>query len=409
MKKKLLSLLLAGAMVLSMAACGSESAPATAPSADAGTTATGSGDGKLTGTLNLGMIGPLTGGAAIYGSNVANAAQIAVDEVNAISPDFQISLNCQDDEHDAEKSVNAYNNLKDWNVQAIVGCVTTSPCIAVSAEANSDRVFMLTPSASGPAVIEGKDNVFQLCFSDPNQGLASAQYIADKQMATKIAVIYNNGDAYSTGIYQTFAAKAGELGLEIVSVTTFPDDNATDFSVQLKEAQDAGADLVFLPIYYTPASLILQQAATAGYAPKFFGVDGMDGILALEGFDTSLAEGVMLLTPFVADAKDDATVNFVSKYQAAHGEIPNQFGADAYDCVYVLYKALQQYASENGGLDVTGMSAADLCEILISVFTSGHFSADGLTGAGMTWNAAGEVNKDPKGMVIQNGAYVGLD
>ena len=158
MKKKLLSLLLAGAMVLSMAACGSEEAPAAAPSADAGTTATGSGDGKLTGTLNLGMIGPLTGGAAIYGSNVANAAQIAVDEVNAISPDFQISLNCQDDEHDAEKSVNAYNNLKDWNVQAIVGCVTTSPCIAVSAEANSDRVFMLTPSASGPAVIEGKDN-----------------------------------------------------------------------------------------------------------------------------------------------------------------------------------------------------------------------------------------------------------
>ncbi|MCR4897188.1 MAG: ABC transporter substrate-binding protein [Lachnospiraceae bacterium] len=411
MKKKVLSLLLAGAMALSLCACGSSEAPASTPADTASTEAATApaGDGKLTGTLNMGVIGPLTGAAAIYGTCVANSAQIAVDEINAISSDFQIALNSQDDEHDAEKSVNAYHNLMDWNVQMIVGCVTTTPCIAVSAEANSDRVFMLTPSASGTAVTEGKDNVFQLCFSDPNQGSASAQYISDKQMGTKIAVIYNNGDAYSTGIYQTFAAKAAELGLEIVSTTTFPDDNATDFSVQLKEAKDAGADLIFLPIYYTPASLILQQASTMGYAPTFFGVDGMDGILTLEGFDTSLAEGVILLTPFVADAKDDATVNFVSKYQAQYGEIPNQFGADAYDCVNVIYAALQKYAAANGGFDVTGVSYSELCEILISVFTGGDFSVDGLTGDAMTWNAAGEVNKAPKGMIIKDGAYVSLD
>nr|MCR5441107.1 ABC transporter substrate-binding protein [Lachnospiraceae bacterium] len=307
----------------------------------------------------------------------------------------------------AEKSVNAYHQLQDWGVQAIAGTVTTTPCIAVSAEANSDRVFMLTPSASAVAVTEGKDNVFQLCFADPNQGSASAQYIFDNKLATKVAIIYNNADAYSTGIYQTFKAKAAELGLEVVSETTFTDDT-TDFSVQVGDAQSNGADLVFLPIYYTPASLILQQAASAGYEPKFFGVDGMDGILTIEGFDTSLAEGVMLLTPFSADATDDLTKNFVAKYNENYGEVPSQFAADGYDCAYAIKAALEFYAAKNGGLDVTDMSSADLCEILISVFTDPDFSADGVTGLGMVWDANGQVNKQPKAVVIKDGVYVGM-
>ncbi len=402
MKKKLLSLIMVGAMVLSMTACGQGG---NTGSGNTGSGATG--NGALTGTLKLGVIGPLTGGAAIYGNAVANGAKIAVDEINAEGTGFTIELQAQDDEHDAEKSVNAYHQLQDWGVQAIAGTVTTTPCIAVSAEANSDRVFMLTPSASAVAVTEGKDNVFQLCFADPNQGSASAQYIFDNKLATKVAIIYNNADAYSTGIYQTFKAKAAELGLEVVSETTFTDDT-TDFSVQVGDAQSNGADLVFLPIYYTPASLILQQAASAGYEPKFFGVDGMDGILTIEGFDTSLAEGVMLLTPFSADATDDLTKNFVAKYNENYGEVPSQFAADGYDCAYAIKAALEFYAAKNGGLDVTDMSSADLCEILISVFTDPDFSADGVTGLGMVWDANGQVNKQPKAVVIKDGVYVGM-
>jgi branched-chain amino acid transport system substrate-binding protein len=412
--KKLLALLLTGTMMLSLAACGSDTpdavstptAASSAASSEAGASAAG--DGALTGTLKLGVIGPLTGGAAIYGNAVVNGAAIAVDEINAISSDFQIEVNNQDDEHDAEKSVNAYNNLKDWDAQAIIGCVTTTPCVAVAAEAYSDRMFMLTPSASSTDVTKGKDNMFQLCFSDPNQGSASAQYINDNGLATNIAVIYNNSDAYSTGIYQTFKAKADELGMNIVSVTTFTDDTANDFSVQLTEAKNADADLIFLPIYYTPASLILQQADTMGYDVTVFGVDGMDGILTVEGFDTSLAEGVMLLTPFAADATDELTSSFVSKYEAANGDTPNQFAADGYDSAYAFYYALEYYAAKNGGLDVTGMSYSDLCEIFISVFTDADFSCDGVTGLGMTWTEAGEVNKAPKAVVIENGVYVGL-
>ena len=431
MKKKLVTMVLAAVMSVSMlAGCtdatadsgttgGTEGAAQTtddgaaAAGTDAGTDAAATTDapsvgGKLTGTLNLGMIGPLTGGAAIYGNAVKNGEQIAVDEINALGGDFKIEYNPQDDEHDAEKSVNAYNNLKDWNVQVIAGTVTTTPCIAVSAEANSDRVFMLTPSASSPDVINGKDNVFQVCFTDPNQGLASAQYIVDNNMASKVAVIYNNSDAYSTGIYQTFVSKAAEIGLEVVSTTTFTDDTANDFSVQLSDAKDAGAELVFLPIYYQPASLILQQAANMGYNPTFFGVDGMDGILTMDGFDTSLAEGVILLTPFSADAEDELTKKFVEKYNADYGETPNQFAADGYDCPYAIYKALQYYADKNGDLDVTGKSAEEICGILIQVFTDPAFSYDGVTGSNMVWAASGEVNKAPKAVVIKDGVYVGL-
>ena len=349
------------------------------------------------GTLKMGFIGPLTGAAAVYGNSCLWGAQIAVEEINA-QGGMQIELIAEDDEHDPEKSVNAYNTLWDAGAQMIVGCVTTGPCKAVSAEAYNDRMFMLTPSASSTEVTAGKDNMYQVCFTDPNQGSASAQFIVDNGLATKVAVIYNNADAYSTGIYQTFVANAAELGLEVVSVTTFTDDT-TDFSVQLTDAKDNGADLVFLPIYYTPASLILTESSKQEFAPVFFGVDGMDGILTVEGFDASLAEGVMLLTPFAADAEDERTQTFVAAYQAAYTDVPTQFSADGYDAVYALYEASLQ-----GG--ITGdTSTEDACEILVSVMP--EITVSGLTGE-MDWEANGEVTKTPKAVVIQNGVYVGM-
>lgn len=365
-------------------------------------------------TFKLGNIGPLTGGAAIYGNATKNGAQLAVDEINAAGGSIQFEHNCQDDEHDPEKSVNAYNNLKDWGLQVLVGPTTTNPCVAVSAETNSDNVFELTPSASSNDVIGGqedadgnvttarKDNVFQMCFTDPNQGTASAQYLAKKQLGTKIAVIYNNSDAYSAGVYKKFEAEAANQGLQIVSTSTFTDDNATDFSVQLNDAKNNGADLVFLPIYYTPAALILTQANGMGYAPDFFGCDGMDGILTVEGFDTKLAEGLMLLTPFVATATDEKTSAFTKAYKDAYGDEPIQFAADAYDCVYVIKELLEKTGC------TPDMSASDICDKLKAAIVDGY-SYSGLTGENMSWKDTGEVSKEPKGMVIKDGVYQPLD
>jgi branched-chain amino acid transport system substrate-binding protein len=349
--------------------------------------------------LKIAHIGPQTGPAAVYGLATYRGAQIAADEITAADNGITIELLNEDDVHDAEKSVNAYNNVMEKGAQMIVGTTTTAPCIAVGAKAYEERVFMLTPSASSTDVTADKDNVYQLCFTDPNQGSASAAVINEKKLGTKIAVIYNNADAYSTGIYQTFVQKAGELGLEIVSTTTFTDET-TDFSVQVADAKDKGADLVFLPIYYTPASQILMAAKAVDYAPVFFGVDGMDGILTMEGFDPSLAEGVMLLTPFVADAKDDLTVNFVAKYQEAYGEVPNQFAADGYDCIYALVEAAKIAEVQ------TGEAAEDICDRMIAAMQ--ELQITGLTGA-MTWSANGEVDKVPTAMIIKDGVYVGLD
>ena len=406
--KKLVSSVLAASMVLSLAACGSSASTDTASSSEAASTSTaataeaaGEGSGAYTGTpIKIGGIGPVTGGAAIYGQAVKNAEELAVKEINAANGSDVFEWKFEDDEHDAEKSVNAYNTLKDWGMQISLGSVTTKPCEATSTETYSDRIFALTPSASSKAVIEGKDNQYQMCFMDPNQGSASAQYISEKKLGTKIAIIWKNDDVYSKGIYQTFTEKAKELKLDIVSETTFADGNDTDFSVQITDAKDKGADLIFLPMYYQPASLILAQASSMGYEPKFFGVDGMDGILTQEGFDKKLAEGVMLLTPFNADSKDEKTQAFVKKYQDKFGEVPNQFAADGYDCIYAYKQALEAAKA------TPDMSASDLCDAMIKQFSSMTF--DGLTGAGMKWDK-GAVSKEPKGMEIKNGAYVGLD
>lgn len=382
--KKFLSLVLVAAMSLSLlVGCGGNAA---------------SGSGEAASTWKFGGIGPVTGGAAVYGIAVQNGIQIAVDEINAAGGinGVQIEFNFQDDEHDAEKAINAYNTLKDWGMNILVGNVTSAPCVAVAAETANDHMFQLTPSGSSTDCILN-DNVFQVCFTDPNQGVGSAQYIGSNGLAEKVAVIYNSSDVYSSGIYERFKEEAANQPFEIVAETSFTDDSKTDFTVQLQQAKDAGAELVFLPIYAQEASLVLTQAAAMDFAPLFFGCDGLDGVLAIEGFDTSLAEGVVLLTPFVADAEDERTQAFVSTYQERYGEVPNQFAADAYDAVYVIKAAIEQ----SGATPEDGV--AGICDKLMAAMT--EISVDGLTGDGMTWAATGEVSKQPKAMVIENGVY----
>ncbi len=396
MFKKALSMALAAAMTVSLAACGS------APAAQGGS-------GASAGAIKIGASGPLTGPAAVYGNAVKAAAEMAVEEINA-KGGLQFALDFEDDTHDAEKAVTAYGVLKDWGMQVSLATVTSAPGAAVAPMYKDDHIFAITPSGSSLAIIYADPdnaanpygNVFQMCFTDPNQGVASADYLkAHTELGTKIAVIYKNDDNYSSGIFAKFKSQADANGLEIVYEGTFDDSNASDFTVQLKKAQDAGADLLFLPIYYDPASLILTQANQMGYAPTVFGVDGMDGILTLEGFDTSLAEGVYLLTPFSADATDDLTKNFTANYQAKMSDIPNQFAADAYDCVYAIAQAC-----EAAGV-TADMSASEICDKLVGQFSSMTFN--GLTGQNVTWSGSGEVSKSPKAVVIKNGVYVGVE
>ncbi|HPX33004.1 MAG TPA: ABC transporter substrate-binding protein [Erysipelotrichaceae bacterium] len=355
-------------------------------------------------TIKIGASGPLTGGAAIYGQAVKNGAMLAIAEINAKNG-LQLDFKMEDDEADSTKADTAYDVLLDWGMQVSLFTVTSGAGTGVAPRYDEDHIFALTPSGSATTLVYSDTKVyettFQMCFSDPNQGVGAADYIKDHNLGTKVAIIYKSDCVYSTGIMQKFVARADEIGLEIVFQGAFDDSSATDFTTQLQGAKAAGADLLFLPIYYEPASSILKQASDMGYAPIFFGVDGMDGILTMKGFDTSLAEGVYLLTPFAADATDDLTVHFVTEYQKAYGEIPNQFAADAYDAVYALYKALV------AGNVTYDMNAKTIADIMIAQFTTMTF--DGVTGTNVTWSANGEVSKAPKAVVITNGVYVNAE
>lgn len=404
--KKLVSVSLAAAMVASMTACGSNNTAETTAAAAAAETTAAAGETSAAAesqtaadgaSFKIGVTGPLTGAAAAYGNAVVNGAKLAADEINAAGGvnGYTFEVNGQDDENDTEKAINAYNTLKDWGMQILVGTTTSKPCIAVAAETANDNMFQITPSGSAVECV-ANDNVFRVCFADPDQGTASAKYIGEHKLATKVAIIYDSSTEYSSGLREAFVNEAANQGIEIVADEAFTADTNTDFSVQLDKAKDAGAELVFLPIYYQEASIILKQASDKEFAPVFFGCDGMDGILSVENFDKSLAEGLMLLTPF--STTEETSKAFTDAYVAAYGIEPNQFAADSYDAVYAVKAAIEQ-----SGV-TPDMSVSDICEGLKTAMT--EIKIDGLTGSDMTWNAAGEPNKAPKAVMIENGEYV---
>ena len=389
--KKVIAFVMAALMVAAMfAGCG----PAAGNTDLSGNNA----NGGATAAIKVGTSGPLTGDYAVYGKAVEYGLKLAFEEINALG-ELQFELRAEDDEADSEKAVNAYNTLMDWGMQIMAGPTTSGSAAAAAAECAADKVFMFTPSASDAAVIEAGDNIFQICFTDPNQGKASAQYIKNNNMATKVGVIYDSSNPYSAGIFATFKAEAAALGLEIAVEAPFTEDTKGDLTNQVTKCQQAGCDLVFLPIYTAEAVRVLSAANSANFETKFFGCDGLDGILNVENFDTSLAEGVLLLTPFDATSSDEKTQNFVKNYTEKFGLAPNQFAADAYDVAYAIYAACK------AGNVTADMTAEQINTIMVQQLTTMTF--DGLTGQGMTWDASGAVSKDPMAVIIKDGVYVG--
>ena len=387
--RKFMTAAVAVAVAMSLAACGGGSKEAAAAS---GT------DSKEGPTFVIGNSGPLTGGAAVYGNAVKNGIQLAVDEINAAGGinGFPVKFVCEDDEADAEKAVNAYNTLKDQGMQIMVGTTTSGACLAVSTETANDNMFQITPSGTAVKITE-PDNVFRMCFSDPEQGTKAAQYISENKLAQKIGVIYDSSDPYSAGVYENFVAACKEYNLDILAAEAFTSENKTDFKTQLQKMKDSGTELVLLPFYYTEASLVLKQAKEMNFAPIFFGCDGMDGILDLPDFDKSIAEGLYLLTPFSAESTEEPTASFVKNYQEKYNGIPIQFAAGAYDSVYVVKTAI-----EKAGVK-PDMSVSDICDAIKTVMT--EIKVDGVTGKGVTFSKEGEPEKQPMAVVVENGTY----
>ena len=393
--KKLLVVLVSLFMVVSLAACSSSSSDDS--SSDGSST-------ESTNVIKIGGSGPTTGEYAQYGLAVQYGAQVAVDEINETRGDdeWKLELNFLDDKGDGEEASKAYAQLVDWGMQVSMLCTTTGSSLAVADSYNDAGIFAMTPSGSAQDIISGKDYVYRMCFADPEQGTAAADYISEHNLALKVAVFYQSDSDYSVGVYEAFKAEAEKLGLETVSTYSFTADNATDFSTGVSDAKNAGAELVFLPLYYENDTKIILACQSAGYTPVFFGVDGFDGALEQEGVDASVFEGVYYLTPFAYTASDDATVSFVEKYKALAGSNPNQFAADAYDVVYAIYNALVE------GSATSDMSAQDMGELLLAKFQSG-FTYSGLTGVDMTWDSEGAVVKAPLAFQVKDGSLVAAD
>lgn len=359
------------------------------------------GNNEESNTLIIGGIGPLTGDLASYGNSVKQGAQLAVDEINANGGvnGIQLELKFEDDQGDETSAVNAYSTLIDDGMKVSLGTVTSAPCVAVTEEVKKDGILMITPSGSQKECTQ-YDNCFRVCFTDPDQGTYAADFIAENNIAKKIAIIYDKSNDYSVGIKETFVAEASVKGLEIVTEQAFTDQSKTDFSTQLQKVKESGAEMLFLPLYYTEASLILTQADSLGVDPIIFGVDGLDGIIGQMGDKVALTEDVMLLTPFAADATDDKTVAFVTAYKEAYNnETPDQFAADGYDAIYTIAAAY-----EKSGLE--SINDKDFNEKMIAAMT--QITVEGVTGT-MTWSADGEPSKSATAVVIKNGVYTAFN
>lgn len=376
--KKFLCMMMAVLMVLAMAACGGEPAN------------NGGNDTPDATTVKIGGIGPLTGAYANYGLSEKNGAELAVKEINEAGgiAGKQIELSYQDSQGESESAVNAYGKLMDWGMEVSLGCVLSGENASVVAAARDDDVLLITPSGSADKCIDGNDKAFRVCFYDSYQGAAAAQYIKDNNMVDTVGILYQSDNDYSVGLYNAFVAKCGELGITIAETQTFTSSTNTDFSTQVSALVSSGVKLVFIPLYAEEASTFLTQAH-GKFADDvyFFGADGLDGILGKVEQDTSLANNVLMLTPFAADNPAENVQSFVKKYQEAYGATPDQFAADAYDAIYAIKAAVEKAGSTSGAA-------------LASALTS--LTVEGVTGI-MTWAADGNTNKPASAILYYDG------
>lgn len=358
-------------------------------------------DGTL--TIKIGGIGPTTGDYSNYGTSVKEGAQVAVNEINAAGGfnGLKFELLFEDSAADASAAVAAYGKLLDDGMLISLGGTLSGETSSIVAAAKDDGILILTPSASALDAIKGNDAAFRVCFNDPQQGTASAKYIADNKLADKVAVFYQSDLDYSDGLYQTFKAECAVQGIEIIETQTFTKGSTADFTTQvnaLKAAVDNGAKVIFLPIYAQEAATLLTQATKVGITgATFFGCDGLDGILEKIA-DKADAEGTMLLTPFAADSDDAGVQSFVAAYKAAYGKTPDQFAAGGYDAIYTIKAALEHCGYSNETEDWSELNSK-----LVAAMTK--IEVNGVTGK-MKWTADGEAQKNANAVIIKDGVAV---
>lgn len=376
--KKFLAAIMAVAMTFSLAACSSSSEGNTA-------------DTNTEDTFVIGGLGPLTGSAASYGISVKQGAEIAINEINEAGgvkvgdKTVKLALNFKDDEASEETAITAYNSLMDEGINALLGTVTSAPCIVIKDYTAQDGILQITPSGSAINCITDADNAFRLCFTDPLQGKTMADFAVNDLGYKNIAVIFNNSDEYSTGMKDAFIEEVNALGGTVVSTQAF-NEGDVDFTAQLTAIKNTNAEILFVPTYYEAAAYIAQQAKDIGLGLPLIGGDGWDGVLK-QVTDPSTVEGAIFLSPFLST--DPEVADFVSAYETAYNATPDQFAADGYDVVYVMKAAMEKAGSTESADMIAAMTEIEV---------------DGLTGS-VKFSADGEPEKGAKFVTIKDGQY----
>ena len=373
---------MAACMGISMVACGSADTAATTTDTKAAETtaaepaATAAGD-----TITLGLIGPMTGSLAVYGTHVANGVNLAVEQINESGgieiggTAYQLAIESKDDQGDSTECLNAMNSLISDGIQLVIGSATSGCTSAITSVANSEGVVMITPSGTADSLTTSMDYVFRTCFRDSFQGELAAQYAKDSGY-TKVGIVYCSGDTYSAGLRDAFTASCGEKGIEVVAEESVASMAEVDYSNQFNKMVAAGAELVFTPFYYdVMGPYLVPQARQAGFDGVLLGCDGVDNTETTipDGMDLSVYNNLMFVNHYATElSTSDISKKFVENYEAKYGETPNNFDALGYDAVLV-YKAAMESA---GAFDAAAVQAALADTSVVYECASGTFSFD---------------------------------
>lgn len=341
-------------------------------------------------TIRIGGLAPLTGDAASYGVAVNNAIQMAVEDINANGgiDGKQIKYIYYDEKGDTTEATNAYNKLvQDDKVVAIIGDVTTKPTLAVAQTSQQDNIPIITATATAAEVTLTGPNIFRACFTDPFQGELMASYASEKLGATKVAVLSDMADDYSSGIAEAFVAKAEELGMQVVADEKYQDGDV-DFKSQLTNIKGQNPDVLFLPVYYEDLRLISAQAKEVGVTAQLCGADGWDSVLT-DNFDSSVLNGGVFCSQYSTESTDERVQNFISAYKEKYEMDPNMFAVLAYDATNMMAQAISDAGSTDSQAIIDAMAALEY---------------DGLTGR-MTFDEDRNPQKSAVIVSIQDDAY----
>ncbi|TZE83229.1 ABC transporter substrate-binding protein [Calorimonas adulescens] len=324
-------------VTLFVSACGNSQTQNSQPAQQSSSQGTGSKE-----SLKLGMVGPLTGNTATYGTSVKNGVEIAVDEFNNNGGynGQNVELVAEDSRGDQTEASNATRKLIEQDkVFAIVGAVLSSETLTAAPIANDAGIPMISPSATAPGVPEVGPYIFRNCIADNVQAVQMAEYAAKELGLKRFAVMYTNND-YGLALKNAFTDTAKTLG-EVVGVEAYMDGD-NDFRAQLSKLKQQNPDALYIGGYYTEAAKIAQQAKQQGLDNVvLLGGDGFYSPQLVElGGDA--VEGAVFTAGFFSGDPAEPVQKFVSAYKAKFNAEPDMFAAQAYDAANIVLNALKK-------------------------------------------------------------------